>query len=176
MGSGEAARRESALICRLLRQFLEAGIYPEAALRTLNSAMALRGSDGFTTMDLCVFNPESGEASFYKYGAAPSYLKKGVSVKRVTGSGLPVGLRDAPAPPDITRIKLDPGGFIALVSDGIVDARDDQWLQDMLSDWDGDEPQELADAILNESVRRRQSRDDCGVLILYRPIHAAKRV
>ena len=44
MGSGEAARKESALTCRLVRQFLEAGIEPEAALKTLNSAMALRGA------------------------------------------------------------------------------------------------------------------------------------
>ncbi len=43
MGSGDAARRESSLTCRLLRQFLEADIQPEAALTTLNSAMALRG-------------------------------------------------------------------------------------------------------------------------------------
>lgn len=45
MGSGDAARRESALTCRLLRQFLEADIQPEAALTTLNSAMALRGAE-----------------------------------------------------------------------------------------------------------------------------------
>lgn len=38
MGSGDAARRESSLTCRLLRQFLEADIQPEAALTTLNSA------------------------------------------------------------------------------------------------------------------------------------------
>lgn len=56
MGSGEEARRESAMTCRLLRQFLEADISPEAALTTLNSAMALRGAEtgSFTTVDLCV--------------------------------------------------------------------------------------------------------------------------
>ena len=43
MGSGEPARRESALTCRLLEQFLQAGIEPEAAMKTLNDAMALRG-------------------------------------------------------------------------------------------------------------------------------------
>lgn len=71
--------RESALTCRLLRQFLEADIQPEAALTTLNSAMALRGAEtgSFTTVDLCVLR--GGEAAFYKFGAAPSYLKKGGS-------------------------------------------------------------------------------------------------
>ena len=86
MGSGDAARRESALTCRLLRQFLEADIQPEAALTTLNSAMALRGAEtgSFTTVDLCVLR--GGEAAFYKFGAAPSYLKKGGSVRRISGS------------------------------------------------------------------------------------------
>ena len=53
-GSGESARRESALTSRLLRQFLEAGIQPEAALKTLNSALALRGEEtgSFATIDL----------------------------------------------------------------------------------------------------------------------------
>ena len=84
MGSGDAARRESALTCRLLRQFLEADIQPEAALTTLNSAMALRGAEtgSFTTVDLCVLR--GGEAAFYKFGAAPSYLKKGGSVRRIS--------------------------------------------------------------------------------------------
>lgn len=81
MGSGDAARRESSLTCRLLRQFLEADIQPEAALTTLNSAMALRGAEtgSFTTVDLCVL--KGSEATFYKFGAAPSYLKKNGAVR-----------------------------------------------------------------------------------------------
>ena len=92
MGSGDAARRESSLTCRLLRQFLEADIQPEAALTTLNSAMALRGAEtgSFTTVDLCVL--KGSEATFYKFGAAPSYLKKNGAVRRITGSSLPVGM------------------------------------------------------------------------------------
>lgn len=78
MGSGEEARRESSLTCRLLRQFLEADIQPEAALTTLNSAMALRGAEtgSFTTADLCVIDGSGDTLTFYKFGAAPSYLKK----------------------------------------------------------------------------------------------------
>ena len=87
MGSGEAARRESALTCRLLEQFLQAGIEPEAAMKTLNAAMALRGAEtgSFTTIDLITCRPETGEAAFFKYGAAPSYVKKGGTVRRITG-------------------------------------------------------------------------------------------
>jgi len=171
MGSGEPARKESALTCRLLRQFLEAGIEPEAALKTLNAAMALRGAEtgSFTTVDLCICDGGAGEAVFYKYGAAPSYIKKGGVVRRVTGASLPVGLRGAPALPDVTRVALEPGSFAVLISDGVADADRDDWLQDLLAGWPGEDPQELADLILAESIRRERLRDDCGVEVLYRP-------
>ena len=171
MGSGEPARKESALTCRLLRQFLEAGIEPDAALKTLNAAMALRGAEtgSFTTVDLCICDSSAGEAVFYKYGAAPSYIKKGGVVRRITGVGLPVGLRGTPAMPDVTRMALEPGSFAVLVSDGVADADRDDWLQDLLAGWQGEDPQELADFILAESIRREQLRDDCGIQVLYRP-------
>lgn len=170
MGSGEPARKESALTCRLLRQFLEAGIAPEAALKTLNSAMALRGADtgSFTTVDLCTCNAATGESAFYKFGAAPSYLKKGGNVRRITGGSLPVGLRGAPAVPDVTRVTLDPGGFAVMISDGVADPGRDEWLQDLLAGWEGEDPQELAGLILAESIRREHLQDDCGVQVLYR--------
>ena len=171
MGSGEAARKESSLICRLLRQFLEAGVEPEAALKTLNSAMALRGAEtgSFTTIDLCTCDPATGETAFYKFGAAPSYLKKGGVVRRVTGGTLPAGLRGAPAAPDVTRVSLDPGGFAVMISDGVADPGRDEWLQDLLAGWEGEDPQTLAGLILSESIRREHLQDDCGIQVLYRP-------
>lgn len=169
MGSGEPARKESALTCRLLRQFLEAGIEPEAALKTLNDAMALRGAEtgSFTTIDLCVFDPAAGEAVFYKYGAAPSYLKKGGVVRRITGSSLPAGLRGTPAPPDVTRVPLEPGSFVVMVSDGVADAERDEWLQNLLAGWEGEDPQVLAGLMMTESIRRERLQDDCGIQVLY---------
>ena len=160
MGSGEAARRESALTCRLLEQFLQAGIEPEAAMKTLNAAMALRGAEtgSFTTIDLITCRPETGEAAFFKYGAAPSYVKKGGTVRRITGGT---------AAPDVTRATLEPGSFAVMVSDGVADPGRDEWLQNLLAGWDGEDPQTLAGLILSESVRRENLQDDCGVQVLY---------
>ena len=171
MGSGEAARKESALTCRLVRQFLEAGIEPEAALKTLNAAMALRGAEtgSFTTIDLFTCRPDTGEAAVYKFGAAPSYLKKGGNVRRVTGGALPAGLRGAPAAPDVTRLTLEPGSFAVMISDGVADPGRDEWLQDLLAGWEGEDPQVLAGLILSESIRREALQDDCGVQVLYLP-------
>ncbi len=178
MGSGEPARKESAMTCRLLRQFLEAGIAPDAALKTLNSAMALRSAETgtFSTIDLCVYDPAASEAAFYKFGAAPSYLKKGGVVRRITGHSLPAGLRESPAAPDITRAPLDPGSFAVMVSDGAADPGEDEWLLDLLAGWTGDDPQILASLILHESVRREKLRDDCAIQVLYRPASGARAV
>ena len=176
-GSGESARRESALTSRLLRQFLEAGIQPEAALKTLNSALALRGEEtgSFATIDLLTLRRETGEAVFYKYGAAPSYLKRLGSVRRITGTALPAGLREAPAPPDVTHLRLEGGSFAVMVSDGVADAGSDEWLQDLLAGWSGEDPQALAGAILAECRRRGALRDDCAVQAVYFPEGGVKR-
>ena len=130
--------------------------------------MALRGAEtgSFTTVDLCVL--KSSEATFYKFGAAPSYLKKNGAVRRITGSSLPVGLRGTPATPDITTVTLEPGSFAVMISDGVADPSRDEWLQDLLAGWGGDDPQTLANLILSESIRRERLQDDCAVQVLYR--------
>ena len=98
MGSGPEAHREAALTVRLLEQFLRAGIEAAPALKTLNSALALRGETGgaFTTIDLLALRRSTGEATLYKYGAAPSYLKHTAHVTRFTAHSLPAGLQATP--------------------------------------------------------------------------------
>lgn len=171
MGSGEAARRESALTCRLLRQFLEAGVGAESALNTMNAAMSLREREtgSFSTIDLLTLRLDSGEASFYKYGAAPTYIKRLGRVRRVAGSALPAGVKPAPAGPDVTCLRLEPGSFAVLVSDGVADSMRDEWLQDLLAGWSGTDPQQLASLILREAEARDGLADDCGVQVLYLP-------
>lgn len=113
MGSGEAAHREAAMTVRLLRQFLEAGIEPGPALKTLNTALSLRGESGggFTTIDLLALQRSSGQAALYKYGAAPSYCKRGGSVSRYAGQSLPAGLQAVRDAPECTRLQLTAGSF-----------------------------------------------------------------
>jgi len=171
MGSGEPARKESALTIRLLQQFLQAGIEPEAALKTLNAAWNLRSADtgSFTTVDLLTVQPDGIAATIYKYGAAPSYWKKNGSVRRITGRALPAGLRLAPGVPDVTRMTLEPGGFLVMVSDGVADALRDDWLQNLLAGYTGGDPQELAGLILSEILRQGPLGDDCCAQVLYLP-------
>ena len=171
MGSGEAARRESALAAHLLEQFLRAGIDAQSALKTLNSALALRAAEtgSFTTIDLLQLSLRNGEAELYKYGAAPSYIKRGASVRRVTCSCLPAGLQECSQPPEVTHLRLEAGTFFVMVTDGVADAMSDEWLQNLLAGWQGEKAQLLVSAILADSIERTQEADDAGVLVLYLP-------
>ena len=93
MGSGPEAGRESTLAVELLERFLRAGVRPQPALRTLSAALALRGEEhgGFTTIDLLRLDLFTGAAEVYKYGAAPTYVRQGTAVTRISGAALPAG-------------------------------------------------------------------------------------
>lgn len=171
MGSGEAARRESAMTIRLLEQFLKAGIEAPTALKTLNTALTLHSdeSGSFTTIDLLVFSPASGIASFYKYGAAPSYIKHGSHVRRITGSILPAGLSGNEQQPDATTLCLSPGDRVLLISDGFADSNNDLWLQTFLSQWAADSAQSLTSALMDASLNHHGRTDDASILLLQIP-------
>ena len=169
MGSGPAARRESALAVRLLEQFLRAGVRPENALRTISAALALREEEelGFTTVDLLRLDLFTGEAAVYKYGAAPTYVRKGSGVSRITGSSLPAGLAGGEGcEPDMSRVRLEPGDWVVLLTDGVAGGGDDQWVRDALRAYGGDSPKELAQAILAGGPDPEGAADDRTVLAL----------
>ncbi len=169
MGSGEDARRESALAVRLIERFLRAGIDAPSALQTLNGALGLRAehAESFTTVDLLSLSLKNGEGELYKYGAAPSYIKRGARVRRVSCSCLPAGLAEELSPPEATHVRLESGSFFVMVTDGVADVTDDRWLQSLLADWEGENPQMLVSAILADSYDHKGTGDDAGVLVLH---------
>ena len=178
MGSGEGAHAEAATTVHLLRQFLESGIEPAAALRTLNTALTLRSDStgSFSTIDLMALRRDDGTASLYKYGAAPSYLKRSGAVRRFTGHLLPAGLQNSETLPERTQLTLEPGSFFIMISDGIADEESDEWLQDLLAGWNGQDPHVLTGLVLRECRQRRAQQDDCAVLILYLPGGDSKEI
>ena len=53
-----------------------------------------------------------------------------------------------------------------LVSDGITTGRDDRWVRQLLSDFDGLSPQELAGRVLKESGGKGGGGDDRTVIAI----------
>lgn len=167
MGSGPEANRESSLAIRLLEQLLQAGVSACHALTTLSSALALRGEDtgGFTTVDLLQIDLFSGEGELFKLGAAPTYVKKGEQVQRLSGSSLPAGLAEGgPAALDHFTLRLAPGDCVLMVSDGICGTGDDGWLKERLAQFDGASPKDLARELITASPQ--EATDDRTALVV----------
>ena len=168
MGSGPAANRESGLAVRLLEQFLKAGVETEHALSILNSALALRSEDegGFTTVDLLRLDLFTGRAEIYKFGAAPTYVKTKDGIRRISSASLPAGvsLRGS-ARPDCTRLKLEPGDCVLMVSDGICGTGDDQWLRERLAAFSGSSPKELAAALITDGPEDGPTDDRTALVV-----------
>lgn len=169
MGSGEEAHAESAMTVRLLRKFLKAGIEARAALKTLNTALTLRCAEGggFTTIDLLALDRSSGEAVLYKYGAAPSCLRRDGGVTQLSAGSLPAGLQSSDTEPESSRVQLKEGDLFVMVSDGITGGDDKPWLPALLQQWQETDAQDLAQQILAESRRHGGLQDDCAALVLY---------
>ncbi len=169
MGSGEAAHAESAMTVRLLRKFLKAGIEAKSALKTLNTALTLRCAEncGFTTIDLLALDRSSGEATLYKYGAAPSYIKRGETVQSMTAGSLPAGLQESRAEPEFSRFQLLEGNVFVMVSDGVIGGDGENWLPELLKNWSDVDAQVLSQQILAESRRHGGLKDDCAALVVY---------
>lgn len=168
MGSGPDAHRESTLAIRLLEKFLRAGMEPEEALNTLNSALALRCEEegGFTTIDLFRLDLYTGEAGFYKLGAAPTYVRRKGTVTRVTGSALPAGLAGGDGGPDVSKMRLEAGDSVVLISDGVAAAEEDGWVKAALAAYDGSDPKALAAALMEGSTQRQGATDDRTAVVL----------
>ena len=56
-----------------------------------------------------------------------------------------------------------------MISDGVADAGEDQWVQDLLAGWQGEDPNVLASLVLREAYQRRKGDDDRSVLCLRLP-------
>ncbi len=167
MGTGEDAAGESGEAVAILERFLRSGVDPAVAMKVLNSVMLLRNGDewGFATVDLMCVDLFSGEADFYKYGAAPSYVRSGRSVRRVDGVSLAAGLASGEgARPDTLRMMLRPGSVALIASDGVVSGTDDGWLRRLLGESEALDMKALARQVLRAAMDREGAADDMTVL------------
>ena len=169
MGSGQEAAKESINAVRTLEAFLRAGIDPAVAMKILNSVLLLKNGEewGYSTVDLMCVDLFTGEACFYKYGAAPSFVKYGKVIRRVKGESLAAGVcAGEGSAPDIVRMRLKPGSIALIASDGVTAEGRDSWLREILLKCDKQDTKELAKETLRSAVRQFGCEDDMTVLAL----------
>lgn len=167
MGSGPDANRESTLAVRLLEQLLQAGVEARRALTTLSSALALRGEEtgGFTTVDLLQLDLFTGEGELFKLGAAPTYIKKGSDVQRLSGKSLPAGLAEGETEAlDRFNLRLSPGDCVLMISDGVCPGPEDGWLRERFAQFDGTSPKDLARELVTRDLK--DATDDRTALVV----------
>lgn len=158
MGSGSLARRDSQVTLEILEKLLLAGVTAENALRTLDQALALRseGFGGFAALDLMTLDLFSGEGTLYKLGSPASYLKRGGTVVKLEGKALPAGVTLEERRMEKICFRLSPGDCLLLVTDGVVNGGEDEWLKAALSGFDTGSPADFA----REVAFHGQSRED----------------
>ena len=169
MGSGEKAAQESISVVRILERFLRAGVEPGTAMKILNSVMLLKNGEtwGYATVDLMCIDLFTGQTGFYKYGAAPSYIRAGKAVRRVRGASMAAGiLAGEGEAPDVVRMRLKPGGVALVASDGVVTRENDSWLRDMLAAFEGSDTREFARSVIREAGKQCGYTDDMTVLVV----------
>ena len=119
MGTGLGAAMESREAVGLLRRLLGAGYPAEHALRSLNSLCALRGRAGAVTVDLAQLRLDTGKATLYKWGGAPSLLLGNATAEKIGTAGPPPGLSVTDGRETVERLSLRRGETLVLISDGV---------------------------------------------------------
>ncbi len=169
MGSGEEAAREAVATVRALEELLRSGVAAEEALELVNGLMLLKNGDSwaYATVDLVTVDLFSGECLFYKYGAAPSYVRCGGEVKRVRGVALAAGILSGENEKrELPSAKLRSGDILLVCSDGVASEQSDGWLRQRLAAFAGAEPKQLARELLDEATQQYGRCDDMTVLAL----------
>ncbi|WP_338553844.1 stage II sporulation protein E [Paenibacillus sp. KS-LC4] len=172
MGNGERARQESSAALSILQQLLKSGMDEKLAVKSVNSILLLRSSDEvFATVDLAIIDLYTASTMFMKIGSTPSFIKRGKEVIPVTANNLPIGiLQDIDV--DMISMQLQPGDALIMMSDGIYDApghavNKEMWMKRMIHELKTEDPQEMADVLLDTVVRYHKGEiiDDMTVLV-----------
>ena len=167
MGCGESAADGSIGTVGMLEEFLRSGVSPALAMKLLNSAMLLRDGEnwGYATVDLMCMNLFTGEADFYKYGAAPTYVKSGGALKKLRCTSFAPGLeQESGKAPDELHMHLKPGSVAVIASDGVVSDGQDLWLRRLLNDFEDGDMKTLAGSVVRAAIREYGRGDDMTAL------------
>lgn len=170
MGSGCEAAGTSEICGVFLKKLLASGAECEEILHLLNGFLRNRGGGSLhecsATVDLMELDLMERRASFYKSGAAPTYVFRDGGLFKLRSRTVPIGIiRD----PDVRKIgfEMGDGDLVVMVSDGVTQGKEEcPWLFDLLrSHTETDDVRRLADLIVKYAAEDENS-DDISVLVM----------
>ncbi len=119
MGTGQKAAADSVMCCSLASLLLRSGYPVDSIIKMINSAMLVRsGEESLATLDIAVFNLYTGEAQFYKAGAAASIAMKKNKMFKIEKPSLPVGILGQVSFENVA-MQFGSGDVFVLMSDGV---------------------------------------------------------
>ncbi len=172
MGNGERAHHESNETLKLLQKILQSGIEEKVAIKSVNSILSLRTTDEiFSTLDLAMIDLQDASVKFLKIGSTPSFIKRGNKVLKVESSNLPMGIIQE-FDVDVVSDQLKAGDLLVMMSDGIFEGPKhvenyDLWMKRKIKELQTEDPQEIADLIMEEVIRTRSGviEDDMTIVV-----------
>ncbi|EKN70327.1 stage II sporulation protein E, protein serine/threonine phosphatase [Neobacillus bataviensis LMG 21833] len=165
MGNGERAHYESNETLSLLQKILQSGIEEKTAIKSINSILSLRTTDEiFSTLDLAMIDLKNASAKFLKIGSTPSFIKRGNKVIKIQASNLPIGILQE-FEVDVVSEQLKAGDLLIMMSDGVFEGPKhvenyDLWMKRKVQELETDDPQAVADLIMEDVIRSRSGLID----------------
>ncbi len=170
MGSGQEAALTSGICGLFLSKLLSEGNSCEGALKLLNGFLRNRGCGSIrecsATVDLLELDMFSGNASFYKSGAAPTYVFRNKNLFKLRSHTVPVGIIKEL---DLRKIDftLSDGDLVVMVSDGVTDGREEcPWLFDLLRNQGENADTERLSELVVKYAKAEGATDDISVIVL----------
>ena len=169
MGAGREAALTSNLCSTFLEKMLRAGNRAGTSLRMLNNLILSRCSgsreESSSTIDLIELDLITGEASFIKSGAAPSFIVRDGRVRRLQAGTAPIGIIRG-LETGTSKFSLRRGDTVVMVSDGITEAEGgEEWLSELLCDCERLTPEEIVERI-SAHAASAETHDDCSAIAL----------
>jgi len=167
MGSGKNAHIMSAITLGLIENFYKVGFDNEIIIESVNKLLAVNNQENYSTLDICVIDLDKCIADFIKVGAPFGLIKREGSIEKVEGGTLPIGALET-INPVVSKVIISIKDIIILATDGITDAfKTEENLIDYVSKLATNNPQTIADSILNEAIllNSMSAKDDMTVLV-----------
>ena len=172
MGSGEKAAKDSEMVLDMAERFLESGFSLELTAKMVNDTILLGTEEkNMSTLDMCSIDLYTGEAEFFKVGAAYGLLKRDGYVEKIPSASLPLGIF-SDLQNNYLKKQLLEGDYIFLFSDGVLehfsDEKGEEFLKEIVAQISYRRPTEMAAHIMRHaiSMAKGRIRDDMTILVL----------
>ena len=152
MGVGGDAAVDSAMTTCLLSRLMAAGASFPSALKLVSASLLSIKDERLCTVDFLSPDLYKGTLTFYKAGAAPSYLLREGRCFKISKSALPAGILGGAEAADST-FSLKNADLVLMVTDGITETGED-WILSSLPSFCDLTPIDICREIIDLAQKR----------------------